>query len=219
MDIQKSARLANILHQWSSDRGKGHAAYSVASRMTAGCAVAHDDQYVGIAVAELKDDLAEARRELNPRLTLRHRKREEAEEDVAQLTELVGWLSGPFDTCRHFVSGEVHVWIDCVDVNEPRAEFAGRVVVRDDAGEVRIWPFDELREPQMPDHPADSDEGLARAAASIVDFFGTYGPGNRGDVPSWAPPAEIAELIQNGAEYDDKGGEITARLALPGEEP
>lgn len=219
-NIQKSARLTNILHQWSADSGKGLPAYSVASRMTSGCDVAYDDEYAGKALADLKEMLLHEQAKAPPTMVLRPAPAAESVENVAQLTELIAWLSGPTNTFLHFISGGVHVYIDAIDMSSPQIEYAGQVMVRETDDELYVWPFDKLYEPNCTNTSGDSMEGLARAAASIVDFLGYYSHGNRGsDLPDWAPPEEIASRIHDEAEHDEKSGEVVARVAGPREEP
>ncbi len=48
---------------------------------------------------------------------------------------------------------------------------------------------------------------------------GEDGDRNRGNgVPDWAPPAEVCDLIHDGAGHDELG-EVGARAAEKGEEP
>ena len=72
-------------------------------------------------------------------------------------------------------------------------DFEGKVVVGG-----KSWSFTELRPPPvaMMDRrpiPAKIYDALAEAAA---DFGAYYTTGNRGDLPSWAPSAEMANAIQ-----------------------
>ncbi len=210
MEIQRSARLASRLMDWHGGQESG--VYSVASRSVAGISVRYEDAGARRAVEELT-----AQRSYHLDHLGRGNNDAAIRADVDQLAELVAWLTGPIDTSVHLVSGVVHVYLDVVEAHGSVARAAGRIVVRDRDDDLRVWPFEDLRAPQLAGVTAD--EGMARAAAAAIDVMGFDCSANRAaDVPIWAPPVEIADLIHDGADHDELG-EVVTRATQMGEEP
>lgn len=66
------------------------------------------------------------------------------------------------------------------------------------AGEHR-WAFDDLRVPSVGSGPC-SPKAYDRVASDAVSFGAYYTSLNRGDdVPDWAPPANVADAIEEAA--------------------
>lgn len=71
-----------------------------------------------------------------------------------------------------------------------------------------FWTFENLKPPAMWSRfggpSVDSAEAFDAMAESAVAFGGYYTTYNRGDdLPEWSPPAEVADEIENQAEYGD----------------
>lgn len=81
----------------------------------------------------------------------------------------------------------------------------------------RSWKFSDLHAPEFGNGLGvayDSSEAYDKMAASAVAFGSYYTTHNRGDdVPSWAPPPETADAINDATAWtqDDQGGYTVSR--------
>jgi hypothetical protein len=98
-----------------------------------------------------------------------------------------------------------------------RGDYTG-VVVAGERGEF-VWQFAELDPPACGFGPGvgyDSAQAYDRMAAAAISFGAYYTTHNRADAPSWAPPAEVADAIAEGAfVHDDGEPAIRRRRACP----
>jgi hypothetical protein len=80
----------------------------------------------------------------------------------------------------------------------------------------KCWRFRDLKAPAI-GHGAgvgyDSSKAYDEMASSAVGFGGYYTTHNRGeDCPEWAPPAEVADAIDEAASWaQDDSGEYQVR--------
>lgn len=86
--------------------------------------------------------------------------------------------------------------------------YSGHISGRDEyAGSVRaghcVWKFDSLYAPPAGfNFGYDSPQAYDRMAEAAISFGSYYTSRNRkDDVPSWAPPPELADIIDEATQY------------------